>query len=119
MICVLFQDTMQVRLILLSEFGTSQHVLPHLLTSLCQCLYKYSKTLRTNPSNELSTNPVKFCNMFYIIQACGKCLVASKSKKLEQTFRDNLRGILDDSLLHLTNMFPLYAHAIWRVCRLL
>lgn len=117
---VFFQNEIKEQLVsVLVEFSKSHHLLPPVLTELCQCLYNYSDELRQVHRQELSMDPFKFCNMYYIIQACEKCLTVQSARITDESLQNNLRSTLEDSLLHLTNTFPLFAHGIWRLCQYL
>ena len=60
----------------------------------------------------------KFCNSYYIINVADQCLSRS-ARHLKDDEKLIIRTKLEDSLLHITDQYPLFAHAIWRLCSLL
>jgi len=57
--------------------------------------------------------------MYYILNACERCLQCDNARNLDNGVKEKLQTILENSLLHLTEAYPLFAHGIWKLCRYL
>ena len=63
-------------------------------------------------------DPYSFTNLYFLINTLQQCLKYVKNT-LSEELRDQIVSKLEDSLLHLTDKFPLFAHSIWRITAML
>lgn len=113
---MLFQNELQTRLVdLLIQLSSSKHLQSQTVTTLCRCIHSYSEELRKVHRREATLDPLKHYSVFYIIQACEKCLTVNKGRDLERSVRETTSSMLEDSLLHLVPSYPLFAHGIWKI----
>lgn len=102
---------------LLVTFGECRHFTATVLHLLCDTVQAYSEDLRDCVKNEKLPESKRFCNSYYIFWTVEHCL--GKMDKLNSEEKLNIKNKLEDSLLYITEQFPLFAHAVWRICGLI
>ncbi|XP_060602208.1 meiosis-specific protein MEI4-like [Ruditapes philippinarum] len=103
---------------LLYTFSDCRKLIPKFLQLLSGAILSYSSTLRKCVQEKEFPDSSKFCSSYYIIKAAEKCICKSE-RQLTSEDKLVIRTKLENSLLHITDHYPLFAHAIWRLCSLL
>jgi hypothetical protein len=103
---------------LLYTFSDCRKLIPKFLQLLSDAILSYSSILRKCVQDKEFPDSSKFCNCYYIIKAAEKCICKSE-RQLTSEDKLVIRTKLENSLLHITDQYPLFAHAIWRLCPLL
>lgn len=110
--------TLEKQCRLLLTFGSCDQFIPRLLDILSNSVLEYSDDLRNCVQNKTAIDPKRFCNIYYIFKACEQVLTAKLCCLSEDSKTSTLQR-LEDSLLHISERFPLFAHAVWRLCAFL
>ena len=102
---------------LLQELSNKAELSVPVIELLVDVIKTFSDTLRQVVNKEKTLDPYYFCNCYYIIEILDQCLQSETGEacRLSEEIRDQILLKLEDSLLHITEKFPLFAHAIWRL----
>ncbi|XP_045196460.2 meiosis-specific protein MEI4-like [Mercenaria mercenaria] len=103
---------------LLSSFIDCKQFTPTLLRLLFETIYTYSDSLKQCVKDKEQLDPNRFCNIYYIIKAAENCL-RKKGSEVNLDEKQCIRTNLEESFLFITERFPLFVHAVWRLCVLL
>ena len=104
------------------QLGVTPQLVDKVVVMLATCVKEFTDLLRETKRNCSSAHPHLHENMFHIL-SCLEQIVESKrtflsSVKGEQTL-NNIKSILEDSVLHLSENHPLVCHHIWHISGLL
>ena len=93
-----------------------------LLATILDCLIgeieKFCNLLRHCCSGGDVVDIVQYENMYHIVATLDACLQSGKLLLITPSgieLVEHIQERLDDALLHLTEKYPLVAHALWRV----
>ena len=102
---------------LLQEFSNKKQIGVPVIELLADAIKTFSDSLRQVANKVQSLDPYYFCSCYYIIDILDQSLqtIDRDACGLSEEFRDQILSKLEDSLLHITEKFPLFAHAVWRL----
>lgn len=112
-----FSQILEHKCQLLITFGECRHFTATVLNLLCDTVQTYTEDLRECVKTGEFPDCTRFCNSYYIFWTVEHCL--GKMEELNGEEKSNIKIKLEDSLLHITEQFPLFAHAVWRICGLI
>ncbi|KAL4233533.1 Meiosis-specific protein mei4 [Mactra antiquata] len=87
-----------------------------LVDKLIVAIKKHSGDLKQCTQQKTSLDANRFCNSYYLLKACELCLTRDRIDRMTASDKTLTCERLQDSLLHISDSFPLYAHLIWRIC---
>ena len=113
---------------LLQELSNKNEISVPVIELLVDAIKTFSDTLRQVVNKEQTLDPYYFCNSYYIIKILDQSLESSsgddcslpesgsrEASRLSGDLRNQILMKLEDSLLHITEKFPMFAHAVWRL----
>ena len=118
MLCLYKFQTQVKHTELLQELSRCKDINIPIIEATTESILTFSDHLRSVTGQirrEKNIDPYYFCNIFYIINSLEQCLQSKGIDRLSKELADKIQSRLDDSLLHLTVKFPLFAHAVWRL----
>ena len=85
-------------------------------------LHEFSDLLRCVKTQSVSLQPHAFENVYHVVWCLEKVIseeINSGTKVITDSVVENIGRLLDDTLLHISDTFPLFAQYVWHIGGLL
>lgn len=102
-------------------FGRSRHLQAGVVKLLSRCVIEYASQLRQVAGHNTKLHPHVYENMYYIFWCLQQLLQAhilgggGGNGSLQQEVVVAMETELEDSLLHISQSFPLFTHFVWEI----
>ena len=97
----------------MTSLSKSPDLQNRILSNLVKCIKSYSDTLRRSKEQQEEIEPHKYENIGRVFGVLEQCLKDGLTTNLSYDAMCDIRCQLENSLLHISNDFPLFAHYVW------